>query len=539
MRNKIRVCIALTAVFLTTSFRAQAQVTIGMDELPRKAALLDLKTQQEKGTVASVTDDKNVTSTSGGLLLPRVKLVNTQTLEPFIAKDDAEFVNNTNSLKEKLAGLMVYNISDDGLSLYPAVYTWNGASWVTSQVNEAVSSIMSQPKKFSFYETGTETAQPLEFKVDGEGSWTYQWYQVTSSNVHVRVGTPIGQAGTISGTGAASDRFTPSGVLKGTTKKAGNTGFYRFYCVAESSLGARLESDIAEVAVGCGAKNNAGEWISFMCFNLGADNNSTINSQKNYPMGSISNASDGVHTYIRDEEKLWGDLFQWGRIADGHEKRQSATVAFSTLKPADIVNGKQCTLTGIQTPWQQIGKSSSAYGKFITGSENWFPGAESSMDQLWRTSRFTNDPCAHYKDDGSYQAFWHEGTNQKNDSPACIDCGTGWRTPTQEEWGALYKGGITSGSNTLATANTWIWNNANGRGYEIKPDNATTTLFLPASGYRSGGNGALYNAGASGSYWSACVAGTLAYNLTFSSGNVLPAYPSNRASGFALRCVKN
>ncbi|GHT14862.1 hypothetical protein FACS189426_21810 [Bacteroidia bacterium] len=154
----------------------QAQVTIGSGIEPRKAALLDLKTRQA-GAVTAVTDNDNVTSGSGGggLLLPRVQLKTISSLEPFILDTDLEFINNTDNLKEHLAGLMVYNITDHGPSstLYPAVYTWNGAIWVTSHANEAVSSVINQPVPFTFYEKGTETIDSLTFKVDGLGTWTY------------------------------------------------------------------------------------------------------------------------------------------------------------------------------------------------------------------------------------------------------------------------------------------------------------------------------------------------------------------------------
>ncbi len=568
--HKLRIFL-LSAMLLSLVHSLQAQVTIGSGIPPTRAALLDLKTKQEAGAVASVSDTKNATSTEGGFLLPRVELVSIHTLEPFIAADDPEFVNNTNSLKYKLAGLMVYNITNNGVgsTLYPAVYTWNGELWVTSQANEAVSSIVSHPKKFTFYELGTETLTPgdaLKFEVDGLGTWTYQWYQVTGNNVHVRIGTPVGQSGTIytnaataNAAGATSKSFTPQAVIKGTTRRAGNTGFYRFYCIAESSLGARLESDIAEIAVGCGAKNNAGEWISFMCFNLGADNASTIASQKAYNIGSYTNNTTnapGQHAYIANEERLWGSLFQWGRIADGHELRSftgaggtpTNTVARGAIATTDIGNGNRCSVSDTYRPYQQVRKTSTTwFGKFIYGNAAWTPIAQATSDMLWRTGRFVqNDPCAHYKDDGSYQEFWHEGTDQQNNGyAACSDAGTAWRTPAQDEWGNLYKGGTISGSPSTATANTWSWYGGtstpinSSRGYEVKPDGATTTLFLPASGYRSNGNGLLYYQGAYGYYWSVSIISTNAYNLNFNSGNVNPANSNNRANGFALRCIKN
>jgi len=124
--------------------------------------------------------------------------------------------------------------------------------------------------------------------------------------------------------------------------------------------------------------------------------------------------------------------------------------------------------------------------------------------------------------------------------------GTGWRIPTQGEWAALYRGGSTAGNPAIALANSWVWyNNGNSaitngtKGYEIKPDGVTTTLFLPASGTRHGNTAQLYNFGVNGYYWTGSVSGVSAFNLIFTSTNIGPANVSIRGFGYALRCIKN
>ncbi|MDR2948605.1 MAG: hypothetical protein LBV71_05305 [Prevotella sp.] len=129
MKKALLIC-TVTLYILTLNI--QAQVTIGSGIPPTRAALLDLKVKQAAGTVPSVDDDTNITAgkSDGGLLLPRVKLVNTKTLEPFIPVDDPEFVNNTNSLREKHAGLIVYNLAeDDSKDLCPGLNQWDGEQW--------------------------------------------------------------------------------------------------------------------------------------------------------------------------------------------------------------------------------------------------------------------------------------------------------------------------------------------------------------------------------------------------------------------------
>ena len=107
--------------FLTVNW-AQAQVTIGTEKPSEQAALLDLKSQEP-------TSD-NMTSTTGGLLLPRVELVDVQTLEPFVPTTDAAWIDATSkeTLSKEHAGLEVYNLTDN-TTFKPGSYVWNGKQW--------------------------------------------------------------------------------------------------------------------------------------------------------------------------------------------------------------------------------------------------------------------------------------------------------------------------------------------------------------------------------------------------------------------------
>jgi hypothetical protein len=103
----------------------QAQVTIGSGEQPAKGALLDIKEQ------AAGAD--NVTATSGGLVLPRVKLENLTTMEPFIPANDPGWTNNAQTrIKELHPGLMVYNLAANA-TFKPGIYIWDGARWQSSE----------------------------------------------------------------------------------------------------------------------------------------------------------------------------------------------------------------------------------------------------------------------------------------------------------------------------------------------------------------------------------------------------------------------
>lgn len=109
-------------LFLTLcSVSLCAQVTIGSGNPPAKGALLDLK-DKEAGS-------NNITSETGGLLLPRVGLVSRTTLQPFIDNDQS-FINNSGRVKDVHTGLVVYNLTNDfDKELCPGIYSWNGNLW--------------------------------------------------------------------------------------------------------------------------------------------------------------------------------------------------------------------------------------------------------------------------------------------------------------------------------------------------------------------------------------------------------------------------
>ena len=568
MRNKIKGklfrTIAITALLLlTVNNGVKAQVTIGSNFEPSRVALLDLKTQQAN---ASLADTLNITTTKGGFLLPRVRLVNVNTLQPFVETSDSEWTNTTTkaALMKSATGLLVYNVAKKGDLLSPGIYVWDGTKWAYPAPIKL--EVKTQPKPFSFYETGNEVVESLDVEViGGVPPYSYQWYAVTGNNVHVRVGTRI--TGHTTGIGNYTKQYTPTQVIKSTgpgsgdTRYASNCGFYRFYCVITDTELQTVETDICEVAVGCGAKNIQGNWLSFMCFNLGSNKDNTISKQRDETSLLIERVETNKHKFQLAEVGLYGSLFQWGRIADGHEKRDfnvnsydggNNSTAYSISIP--IVSGTACDATRADYlyPNNQVAKGSGWHGKFImttSAPHNWNPNWDVNVvatNQLWRNFRLRlNDPCTHYiAGEDVFSEFWYD----TSDRAACDDPGTGWRVPTQEEWGALYRGGVTGGVNNMAMANTWIWHPGNAtdnlptfvssKGYEIQPDAATTTLFLPTSGYRLYSSGTLLDQGTHGHYWSSTTSNAQAHYLHFHAGNINPAAETNRAQGMAIRCIK-
>jgi uncharacterized protein (TIGR02145 family) len=172
---------------------------------------------------------------------------------------------------------------------------------------------------------------------------------------------------------------------------------------------------------------------------------------------------------------VYGDLYQWGRPTDGHEKRTSATTT---------------TLSASNTP---------GHSNFILAPSVPYDWRSPRNDALWGATKTANDPC-----------------------PA------GWRLPTQAEWASIY----------VASGNTWTWSNTTTPGYKISTDGGTTvSLFLPAAGYRNQGSSTLGNAGTIGYYWSSTPYSTYSYYLYFSSGGVSPGSNYYRANGYSCRCI--
>lgn len=326
--------------------------------------------------------------------------------------------------------------------------------------------------------------------------------------------------------------------------------------VATDNYGASVTSEIVEIAVGCGAKNNNGDWITFMCFNLGAGENIgtpayrgiSIDEQRNYNIGAFTNNDGGVsgnHAYIQNEEVLWGDTFQWGRIADGHEKRTSDIIDQGNMTAADFGRGGICNTGSVQRyPVDQVKQLTQGEGKFIiapifaTAKGDWNLLTVGSTNVLWTAHRSAvNDPCTKFNIDGTYNDWWSTGVG----SDACVDSGTGWKMPSAQDYGEIYKGGTIAGLISSSTANNWsrvIGTASNKNGYNlVQPDGATTTLIFPLNGYRHGGNGALRFAGEIGYYQTATQDGSASFHMNIGT-NINPTYSSNRSYAYGVRCMK-
>lgn len=170
----------------------------------------------------------------------------------------------------------------------------------------------------------------------------------------------------------------------------------------------------------------------------------------------------------------YGDLFQWCRGADGHEK-----INWTSSTAGTAVNGITAVLSGSPTPGHPL------YVISTGGNYDWL------STQL---------------SDGS---VWWNGSVVGRTNP----CPASFHVPTQAEWQAEVNAGI-SNSTT-----------------------AYSRLKLPMPGNRYNNDGVVYGASTFGSYWSSTVAGTYAYQMSFSGSIDLSG--NGRSRGFSIRCIKD
>ena len=184
----------------------------------------------------------------------------------------------------------------------------------------------------------------------------------------------------------------------------------------------------------------------------------------------------------------YGNHYQWGRPADGHE--------------ISVWNGA--------TPTSGRGFYNATILEALATSDA--PGHPNFI--------LTNNYVTSYD--------WRSDNNNNrwataNQGP----CPAGYHVPTDGQWatadafngGAATNGGVTVG-----------WDN-NTETYE-------SALKLPSAGYRDRITGLLLNQGTLGLCWSSTVSGTYARFLYFSSTSANTGI-NHRANGFTVRCLKN
>jgi uncharacterized protein (TIGR02145 family) len=408
------------------------QVTVGANRNPATGAVLDLE------------------GTQGALLLPRVDTLRSA------------------PLATPVAGMQVYRPADN------TVYVFDGTKWrAASGVSAGAPVIITQPKAFSWSRlrdtngdpNGPSAAQAttnigkLTVLATGAGL-QYQWYQKAVNP----------NAPDIKLTSATTNEYT----FTVADVNVAHWGLYSFYCVVSNEFGS-VTSNVADIALGCGAKTATGAWLKFQCYNLGV------------PVVAYSR---DPFSYSASDTTMLGKFYQWGRPNPANRVNNSNNWTNATAYPYDwnIPNG-----------YSDKSPLSNTYHQ---------------DDLLWRNHKNgANDPCP----DG-----WHV--------PAQTAFGVIFKGTADADVSA------NATANTWTATGSFVDVTGNG-GYTVKPDGVTTTLFFPAAGYRYFSIGALYYVGFNGYYWSSTTAGAGAYYLGIDSGRVYPSRINYRGNGFSVRCI--
>jgi uncharacterized protein (TIGR02145 family) len=248
----------------------------------------------------------------------------------------------------------------------------------------------------------------------------------------------------------------------------------------------------------------------------------------------------------------FGDFYQWGRVADGHQKigwtgelttgnPKTKNIAFDAITSANQYPkasgsieyyGTVAAPDPVTGHFLQVSSANGGegFGKFITAPTDyvWQASASDADRYIWATSAYAktaNDPC-----------------------PA------GWHAPTRYEWGAITTGAPNSATRNsdgsyATTYNTWRLPSTSqsvvGYNYHaggvVVTEGSGKSVFLPAAGYRYY-NGTLVIIGTYGAYWSSTFYNTIytyAYSLFFYSGYVYGGSYDGRikANGYSVRCV--
>jgi len=248
---------------------------------------------------------------------------------------------------------------------------------------------------------------------------------------------------------------------------------------------------LAMDCLGCGIRSSDNQWLRVSCYNHGVTENPSTPPPFTY------------------DALLSGDLYQWGRIADGHEKAGS---------PIFIPSPAVGEIVYPTTPLDLLDSNGQPMNdppfNFRVGS--FIPVTTDSR------ALFYGDWSVHHN-----PKLWGDGTENPQMIKSVNDpCPTGFRLPTAQE--------MTIIMNSLQVEDS-------GKGATTKASDEWSTLFLPYITARNT-DGILLNASdaTKGQYWTSTVNSATpdatVKTLKISSSS-LAIENTDRAWGNAVRCV--
>ncbi|MDR1632348.1 MAG: fibrobacter succinogenes major paralogous domain-containing protein, partial [Dysgonamonadaceae bacterium] len=272
-------------------------------------------------------------------------------------------------------------------------------------------------------------------------------------------------------------------------------------------------------------------WLTFMCYNLGANPDyGDPEAQKLYvPLSNTGSSTDRT---------VYGDLYQWGRVDDGHQRRDLTP---ENIWPSDHIgetagfteNPVPNDVANINKTTGQVLETDVRFGKFIR---------RLNMGYDWISGT-------------GYDTRWNTGTEEAPQKTPADPCPAGWRVPTRTEWASIY--GTTTNCTSgdcygSAKVNQWVHNFAvppagdpGTHGVSLTPsktgadtdyNDIPPTFFLSAGGSRNYTSATVYDSGTYSRYWSSSTYFDT-WRLLCYSTNVSPSSVASRPQGFSVRCV--
>jgi uncharacterized protein (TIGR02145 family) len=202
--------------------------------------------------------------------------------------------------------------------------------------------------------------------------------------------------------------------------------------------------------------------------------------------------------------------FSWTHIsgANASDRTCGAYVSAGVYKEFSCYNlGATDTSLNPHVPVQAI------HGNYYQWGRSSAAATTDAIIGTWNTSPAAN---------GS----WSDASKTANDP-----CPAGYRVPTQTQWNGVLA------NNTRSNTGSWASDGNFTTAVHFGPNGSTHTLTLPTAGYRSYTNGALFNRGDYGFYWSSTEVGFNARLLIVYISNADANGTFSRPNGFSVRCV--
>jgi hypothetical protein len=289
--------------------------------------------------------------------------------------------------------------------------------------------------------------------------------------------------------------------------------------------------------------------LRFMTHNLGALSYEDIAGPNATP-GETAKAQMRYTSSGATDPTVFGDLYQWGRKRDGHEKRNSGTTTDQYTDPSAtgdlfVVKGSNDWLNpSVDDLWGNGGNFATQTNTTYTGNQN------------------INNPCpAGYRvpTEHEWALLGNEGGNSGNtandhfydNGTNCTRSGLGfipksnpdivWVPVSEGKASASWSADGKTRGDALYDATVWAKADSgykDGTEFLTDPAAPEPLLFLPAAGRRTDSWGNVDGAGRYGRYWSSVVRGALlSYQMTCDCCGFYAYDYVSRAYGMSVRCI--